>query len=124
MIRQYINELEKELSLPSLATDVPDVYTLPLEEVVVTITVTARGFHLKANLAPVPNEREGEFLASALYANLLGEATSDSVLGINGNQLTLSRVIDYNIDYKMFSEIIEDFANSADFWRKEALGLV
>jgi hypothetical protein len=33
--------------------------------------------------------------------------------------LTLSHVIPYDMNYKSFKELIEDFANYLDYWRGE-----
>jgi hypothetical protein len=56
-------------------------------------------------------------------ANLLGKETNGNVLGLNeeGDILILTRDVDYDVDYKSFNYILEDFFNQVDFWRQETL---
>ena len=58
-----------------------------------------------------------------MEANLFGRLTRHCALGLtpDGNRLTLSHVIDYNIDYKGFSEVLQDFYNMALFWKEQAI---
>lgn len=58
-----------------------------------------------------------------MLGNLFGQGTHKAVLGLteDGNMLTLFKVVEYNIDYKQFRDALEDFINSVDFWREEAL---
>ena len=55
-----------------------------------------------------------------MMANLFGQGTKGGILGINaeGTMLTLSRTVDFAVDYKDFKEFLEDFINVMDFWQK------
>jgi hypothetical protein len=124
MLDTFMQQLMKEMEIEgSLATEVPGVYAIPIAESgSLFITSVPRGFTLRCQFAFIKPENEETFYTHALQANLFGEGTEGSILGIDseGKQLILSREIDYNLEYKEFREIIEDFLNSVDFWREEA----
>lgn len=120
-MQEFMKDLELDEPLPQ---EVPGVYSLPLEEgLTVVIASMPHGFSISAALAPAPKDKEEAFFTSALLGNLFGQGTRGAVLGLSedGRMLTLSRVIDYDINYKEFKDLIEDFINSVDFWREEAL---
>ncbi|MCE5316765.1 MAG: type III secretion system chaperone [Parachlamydia sp.] len=123
MIEPFIKQLSQEMELEgSLATQVAGVFALPLEEnMSVTITDRPPGFSLLCSFSPVPGKNEEAYLTRVMLGNLFGQGTKGAVLGINaeGNMLTLSQTIEYNINYKDFRDVVEDFVNSVDFWREE-----
>lgn len=122
MLDKYIEMLAKELEITeSLGTEVPGVYAIPIdEEVNVLISTVSDGVELTCTLAPCPTEEE-DFFTQALSANLYGEGTDLSVLGIDaeGKLVTLSRSINYSVNYEEFRNIVEDFLNSVEFWIAE-----
>ncbi len=119
----YIDQLIKEMEFEGgLATEVPGVFAFPLEEnLSVSISDRPPGFSLYCPICTVPKTQQEEFLTRAMLGNLFGQGTKGAVLGISedGNLLTLTQVIDYNIEYKEFKDILEDFINSVDVWREE-----
>jgi len=114
---------EYEIAEGSLSSEVPGVYSIPLEgDLSVVISEMPEGFTLTSEVVSCPGEKEEEFLTQAMLANLFGQGTQECVLGLNesGKMLTLARNIEDNtIEYKEFMDIIEDFINSVDFWRAE-----
>lgn len=124
-LEKYMRELESEMGVQeSFATSTPGVYAIPLEEGVdIKISSLPEGFFLSCEVIEVPSERLEAFYTEAMLGNLLGQGTKGAVLGLNvqGNLLTLTRVVDYNIDYKDFKELVEDFLNTVDFWRDEVM---
>lgn len=123
MLEAIIKQLTQEMELEgSLATQVSGVFAFPLEEnLAVTITDRPPGFSLTCALTPLPKLNEEACLTRIMLGNLFGQGTKGAVLGLNseGNVLTLSQTIDYNINYKDFRDVLEDFVNSVDFWREE-----
>lgn len=120
-MQEFMKDLELDTPLPQ---EVPGVYSLPLEEgLTVVITSIPSGFSLSATLAAVPRDKEELFYTRTLLGNLFGQGTRGAVLALSedGRMLTISRVIDYDVNYKEFKDLIEDFINSVDFWREEAL---
>lgn len=123
MLDKFMQQLAKDFEVASFATEVPGVYEIPVDEGIdVKIAPIPQGFAVTCSISDVPNQFEEEFYTQALIANLYGKGTEGCVLGLNseGKGLTLSREIDYNIEYKEFADLIEDFLNSVDFWRQEA----
>lgn len=116
-----MEQFELEMEQP-LKGSIQGTYLIPLEDGInVMITPTPNGFSLFSELIELPKENEEDVYYQSLIANLFGQGTNGSLLGLNeqGNLLTLSRVVDYNISYQDFKEIIEDFINSIDFWKEE-----
>lgn len=119
-----VKELYAEWESPVPPQDVPGIYTVRLDEgVSFSISNFGNGgIALNAGVAEI-NPRAGEDLfAHILYANLFGQGTKGSLLGLNesGNLLTLSCIIDYDVNFKEFRDIVEDFINTIDFWREES----
>lgn len=116
------DELEFSGALPP---GVPGTYTIPFEEglAIVVAELPRGGFALSSFFAPVPKTNLEAFYTHALLGDLLGQGTHGAVVGLNDEAtvLTLMREIDYNVTYKDFRDILEDFINSVDFWRAEAL---
>lgn len=124
MLDRYIQQLTKEMEIEgSLATDVPGVFAIPIDEnVSAIVTSIPRGFTIRCAVIAIKPESEELFFTHALQANLFGQGTDGATLGLDSDakKLILSREIDYNIEYKEFRDIIEDFLNSVDFWLDEA----
>lgn len=126
MLDKLIEKLieDFELTNTTLASEVPGTYAFPLDEgLFIMISEIPNGFFLKCSLAPYPKVKEEAFSTQAMLGNLFGQGTSGATLGLtmDGNTLTLTQIVDYNVNYKEFKEILEDFINSVDFWREEAL---
>lgn len=126
-LENLMSQLEKELELEAgiLKTKNYRVYTFPIdEESNIEIRPTPQeGILFHCTLANCPQGNEEGFYRELLSANFFGIGTKGAILGLSedGNQLTLSRLIEYNVEYKEFSDILEDFLNVADFWRQETL---
>lgn len=104
--------------------EAPGIFMLPIEEdVSIKIEALPEGFSLFCILGDCPKDNLEIFLTEVMNANLFGHITRNSVLGLtdDGNRVTLSRIIDYNIDYKGFNELLQDFYNIALFWREQAI---
>lgn len=120
MLEKYMEQFEEEMeqSLKGPA----GTYLIPLDDGInIVISKVPNGFSLFSEVIECPKENEEEIYYQSLMANLFGQGTNGSILGLNdrGNLLTLSRVVDYNVEYKDFKEILEDFINSVDFWKDE-----
>lgn len=126
MLEKHIQKLIEDFELKdtTLASEVPGTYAFPLDDgLTIMISEIPNGLTMKCSVAPYPKVKEEIFSTQAMLGNLFGQGTRGSVLGLtmDGNTLTLTQVVDYNINYKEFRDILEDFINSVDFWRDEAL---
>lgn len=70
-----------------------------------------------------PRGKEEELYTQMLLANLFGQGTYGAVISLDDDarHIELSRTIDYDVNFKDFKDILEDFINAVDFWREEAL---
>ena len=122
MLDQFMEKVSKEMELDEpLKAQVPNVYSIPLDEGL-AVTITSKStdqYEFTCVLGPCPRGEREAFFTRLLQANLFGHDTFGSVLGmdVEANQLTLTKNIDYHIDYKEFRDIVEDFFNAADYWR-------
>ena len=118
-MQKLVNEMEIE---DSLASDVPGVYQFPVdEETTILITEIPRGFEFTCNVSACPEKKLEEFFTSALFANLFSQGTEGCVLGLDaeGEMVTLSRTVDYEVDYQEFRDMLEDFVNTVGQWKEE-----
>lgn len=124
-LAQFCKQLSLDLGLQEpLPEESPGVFNLTVEEdIVIKISAAGEGVSFYAVLCECPKENVELFLTDIMDANLYGYVTRNTVLGLSedGNQLTLSHNIDYNIDYKTFNELLQDFYNVALFWREQTL---
>lgn len=121
-LKPLIEQLVKDLDLEGmLTTEVPGIYAFPLEEGNVLISEIPRGFMFKCEVAPYPKVKEEIFVTHAMLGNLFGQGTKGAVLGVSldGTTLTLTQMIDYDVEYKEFRDLLEDYINSVDLWRDE-----
>ncbi len=56
-----------------------------------------------------------------MKANFLGQGTGGGALGLKEDEssLTLSLSLPYEMNYKVFKDSLEEFANFIDYWKKE-----
>lgn len=122
-LENFMKQYAKDLETESFKTDVPGVYVISLDEDInITISENPGGFALFAEVAPYPTTTDEEkFITDALTGNLYGKATGGAIFGVNENLtlLTLQRTVNYEISYKTFKEVVEDFITAIDFWREE-----
>lgn len=123
MIERMMSQLSKDLELPrELEPKSTGVYILPLEEdLQIHIDGKDGILQLSATLAECPRQNQEHFFGKMLNANLFGQGTYGSTLGLDedGKFITLQRTVDYPVEYKEFKDIIEDFINALDLWREE-----
>lgn len=123
MLDKFVQDLTKELELEdSLATDVPGVYALPFEDNLnITMSEQSSNLTLSCVVGPAKKQNEEDFYTRVMLGNLFGQGTKGSILGLSddANQLLLNQSINYTIDYKEFRDILEDFINTAEYWRLE-----
>lgn len=129
MLNSYMPLLIKDLELgnANLQTSIPGVYHLPFgDEFTIVLSNIDNGFMLKCLMAPLPKTDQEALIEKVMQGNLFGKETQNAILGLtpDGDNLTLTHVVDYDIDYKGFKDILENFINTVDFWREQALGKI
>ncbi len=125
MICEFVQKICAELSIP-LATqiDSKNIYQIKLgSKTPIDCVDLLPGLGLRAPIAAIPNRRKEEIFVYVMRANLLGQGTALSRIGMDKQEksLTLSLGIPYELDYRSFREAFEEFANHLIYWRAEIL---
>ncbi len=126
MLEHHMKKLQEEMELKHpFPNSTPGTFTIPLEEdFVVFVSVNQpEGFTITCNVAKCPEGQQEQFLTELLLSNLFGQGTHGAILGIkeDQNMISLEQQIETDVEYEEFSEILQDFLNTADFWREESL---
>lgn len=124
-LQALLQELQKDYELKEpFEEEIPGVSLIPLDEGL-NIRVSNPMGHilLECTILDAPIGKEEELYLNLLLANLFGQGTRGALLSLSedARKLTLSRSIEYDINFRDFQDVLEDFINSIDFWREEAL---
>jgi hypothetical protein len=76
---------------------------------------------IEANIKECPQQKREELFMYLMEANLLGQGTGESAIGLDQQEkfLTLSSILSYDTNYAEFKNTIEDFTNYLFYWREE-----
>ena len=121
-IEQYLQKMNSELQSTSLyQKESETLFILSFEDDVIELTKTPLGCFFSRIIGNLPDEESESLLIYLLFANFLGQGTASSALCLNDDLKTLSLVlpITYEIDYKNFRYLLEEFLNYSDFWKSE-----
>ncbi len=91
------------------------------EDVEVALKDLDPGVAMQGQICVCPRARREELFIHLMRANLLGQGTGGSRIGIDPDEkfLTLSLGLPYEMNYKIFKESLEDFVNYLIYWREE-----
>lgn len=117
-LAQLAAELDDSEAVVSTASDRWSIYLDGDVEVFLSLLDDGAS-GLQCAIGPCPAETDA--LERLLLANLSGRGTLDSILGVDARAETviLRRWLLKEINYQTFRESLEDFFNSAQFWRQE-----
>ena len=127
MLEQLINTIAEELEFEETPKkEEGDIYHVPLNP---QLTVKIQqlnpgpGLSFLGKIGACPLVRREELFILLMKANFLGQGTGGSTIALDENEnfLTLSLVLPYDMNYKMFKDALEDFANYLDYWREELI---
>ncbi|HEU64005.1 MAG TPA: hypothetical protein ENH96_01275 [Chlamydiae bacterium] len=123
-MHEHVKKIVKvlEIELPKQEKDKSYIIEIT-KELEVKIFDLDPGFYFLANIASCPNEKKEDLFIYLMRANLLGQGTGRCRIGMDMKEkfLTLSYLIDYEVNYIVFKEKFEDFVNYINFWKKEIL---
>lgn len=122
MIQQFLHKLSQELSIPPPKLLEKKKFSFSLNpEIVVNVRDLDPGLSLQAFLIQCPEKKREELFMHLMQANLLGQGTAGSRIGMNFEEKTLTLLLGlpYEINYQLFRETFEDFVNHLIFWRNE-----
>ena len=125
LLESLIKKLAEELELDWIPPkEESNTYHLPLnEDLTIRIQELDPGLAFWARIAPCPKEKREDLFILLMKANFLGQGTGNNTIGLDENEnfLTLSSVLPYDMNYKMFKDALEDFANYRDYWKEEII---
>ena len=122
MIINYIKQLCQNLNIELPKIDKDKSYLIKInDDIEVKIWDTDPGFYFHSNIIECPQEKKEELFIYLMRANLLGQGTKRSRIGLDKEEkfLTLSYDLAYEVKYIEFKEKLEDFVNYISYWRKE-----
>lgn len=126
MIDFVLNELEKHLGISAIHDEkglfgpylirIGDQFDIWIRE------TDPSGVIFKSVIAPlfINTDREAFFIY-LMKANFLGQGTGGSIIAVDPDEkfLTLSLIIPYEVNYRIFRDKLEDFINYLEFWKAE-----
>jgi hypothetical protein len=125
MLEQLLKTLTEELEMEETPKKAEDgLYHLPLNpQLLIAMKELDPGIGFWGKLGPCPTMKREELFIQLMKANFLGQGTGGAAIALDENEnfLTLSLVLPYDMNYKIFKDALEDFANRLDYWREELI---
>lgn len=127
MLDNLISDLEKYLQTSLIKEEEKEGITYLLilnDESEIYLKERNYNIYITSNICHFSKEAIAsaeDFYIHLSKANYLGVGTGNSIISIAPEEkfLTLSLLIDYEVNYKMFRDLLEDFVNYLSYWRAE-----
>ena len=125
MLQEYLKKLCKEFNIELPELNGEKFYPFRFGEELILIKDLHPGASFYASICEVPTQKKEELFMFLMRANLLGQGTGLSRIGLDANEkfLTLSLGLPYEINYPTFRDTFEDFVNYLIYWREEVAKL-
>jgi hypothetical protein len=123
MLQDHLKELERELDVEiSGKPNEPGAYTFVVDpELEVEFKDLDEGIFLLSQISEVPRNNKEDLFVSLSEANLLGVGTKGSVFGLTKDlkYIVINHLIEQDVSYQEFHDILEDFVNIAKIYQDE-----
>lgn len=125
MLEIIFHELEKHLGLKAYKDEkgLLGPYCLQIgDQIDVWVKGLEVGIVLKGVIGPLVPSTDNETLFIYLMkANYIGQGTGGGVIALDPDEkfLTLSLIMPYEVNYRIFRDRLEDFVNYLDFWKSD-----
>lgn len=122
MLEECLTQLVENLALEDALSKENKLYILKLhKELIITFRELDLGCTFFSTIGMCPLNKREEVFIYLMKANLLGQGTGGSIIGLDRDEkfLTLCLVLPYDMKYKVFKDALEDFTNYLDFWKNE-----
>jgi hypothetical protein len=122
MLEEHLTQLVENLALEDALSKENKLYLLKLhKELIITFRELDPGCTFFATIGICPLNKQEELFIYLMKANLLGQGTGGSIIGLDRDEkfLTLCLVLPYDMKYKVFKDALEDFTNYLGFWKNE-----
>jgi hypothetical protein len=119
MLIDFLKKLCQELSIELPRLNAEKVYPFRLGNEVVLMQDLDPGVSFQAKICEAPEKKREELFMFLQRANLLGQGTGGARIGVtqDGNFLTLSLGLPYELNDQIFKEKLEIFINYLIYWR-------
>lgn len=79
------------------------------------------GVLFKSTIGAMVSSPNENFFMYLMKANFLGQGTGGSVISLSPDEkfLTLTNLIPYEVNYRIFRDKLEDFVNYLEYWKGE-----
>jgi hypothetical protein len=125
MLETLLKTLSEELRLNEASIlDKQQFYSIPLNpEMEIKVKELDPGTLFFAKIGTCPKLKREDLFIHLMKANFLGQGTGGSSIGFDENEncLTLSLVLPYDMNYKLFRDALEDFVNYIEYWKTELI---
>ncbi|MGR3951900.1 MAG: type III secretion system chaperone [Chlamydia sp.] len=118
-----IFEQQQEADSPQIPLEIPEIestYTLEVEGIEITISDSSPSLLLSSTI-PLQSYTGNteELFTDLLRGNFMGQATRNATLGLDedGSNIVVSHLTFGIKSYRAFRNSIEDFINTACFWK-------
>ena len=123
MLDSFLTTLAEELELGQAPQKDPsNQFRLQLNQTQ-SISLKEEGEHIlfRAQIHSMPQDKQEELCLYLMKGNFLGQGTGRSVIGLSEDEkfLTLSLLLPYDMNYKTFKLLLEEFANYLSYWQEE-----
>lgn len=121
MLQNYLEKICLEFAIAKPKLNEQKEYLFHFGKEAIAMRDLHPGLAMRTNICELPKQRLEELFLYLSRANLLGQGTGSTRIGIDKeeNFLTLSLGLPYELDYQRFKETIEDFVNYVIYWRDE-----
>jgi hypothetical protein len=123
MLEQLIHTLADELEFEETPKkEEGNIYHVSLNpQLSVRMQQLDLGISFWARIDACPTVKREDLFILLMKANFLGQGTGGSTIALDESEnfLTLSSIFPYDMNYKMFKDALEDFANYLDYWKEE-----
>ena len=126
MIESILSDLEKYLNIPfdkSQDNELQGYYFINMPKFnKIWVKDLNPGIFIKSIITTMISTQNPEnFFMHLMKANFLGQGTGGSIISLDPEEklLTLSLRMNYEVNYKIFRDKLEDFLNYIEYWKKE-----
>lgn len=112
-MKELIEKLSKETKASYVEIDNTNYIFNLTDEVRAEIKKIEDSLYITSKILPSPESKKEEIFTFVMELNLLRNVTGNTTIGLSDNEkfLTLSSVMTYEENYKIFKENIENFIN-------------
>lgn len=125
LLEQLLTTLVQDLEIEEIPKrEAGNLYHLQINpEMTITIRELDPGISFFSKIGACPEVKREDLFIALMKANFLGQGTGGAAIAMDENEkdLTLSSVLPYDMNYKMFKDALEDFANYLDYYREELI---